>query len=185
MSEKAEGKQTTARERTAYHEAGHAVVNLALGRFVDLVSIVPDGASAGRCQSHGSHWTTSACPEGMDLHTFFSDQANESHERAIVHTYAGEIAERKFSGRKPRGSADGDYREIANHILSRWGNFLDAMPRLLELEVQAKALLDDPVNWAAVEAIAKELLQHEELDGDRVHEIYRSISEQHRQHKAG
>ncbi len=37
-------------EATAYHEAGHAVVALALGRPVDRVTIVPDPKHAGLCE---------------------------------------------------------------------------------------------------------------------------------------
>src|SRR6516225_6401066 len=35
---------------TAYHEAGHAVVALALGRPIHRVSVLPDGHFLGLCQ---------------------------------------------------------------------------------------------------------------------------------------
>jgi ATP-dependent Zn protease len=35
---------------TAYHEAGHAVVALALGRPVQRVSVLPDRVHLGQCE---------------------------------------------------------------------------------------------------------------------------------------
>src|ERR1700677_1501804 len=41
---------------TAYHEAGHAVVALILGRPVQCVSILPDGERLGVCEfGKGTH----------------------------------------------------------------------------------------------------------------------------------
>src|ERR1700687_5011540 len=37
-------------EATAYHEAGHAVVALALGRPVERVSVLPDRENLGLCE---------------------------------------------------------------------------------------------------------------------------------------
>ena len=37
-------------QATAYHEAGHAVVALALGRAVQRVSILPDRERLGQCE---------------------------------------------------------------------------------------------------------------------------------------
>ncbi len=39
-----------AREATAYHEAGHAVVALVLGRHVERVTVEPDARHAGLCE---------------------------------------------------------------------------------------------------------------------------------------
>ena len=42
--------ESTHDEATAYHEAGHAVAALALGRPVDHVSVLPDRERLGQCE---------------------------------------------------------------------------------------------------------------------------------------
>jgi hypothetical protein len=44
--------------RCAAHECGHAIVGRALGSFIELVTIVPDGEYAGKCVRRGAPSTS-------------------------------------------------------------------------------------------------------------------------------
>ena len=96
---------------TAYHEAGHAVVALALGRVVHRVSILPNRDTLGQCE-------------------FRKGTRKKSHdelETEILIALAGMAAEAKHTGTYDRPAAGRDLRhvdffkahQIAFQIISR------------------------------------------------------------------
>ena len=71
-------RQHTAREATAYHEAGHAVVAWRLGHRPDMVTIVATGEFGGAGQACDAHFP------GFSLDFDGSDRARLRIERAIT-----------------------------------------------------------------------------------------------------
>ncbi len=186
------------KKSTAYHEAGHALVQ-ALEKHSDLVhkvSIIPRGPYGG---------VTFSLPE--------KDRSNYS-ERFLLATLrilcAGRIAEQKFTGDVNTGAL-GDIRqasELARKMVMEWGmnervgfvNFGDAQKnnwldlpggkdysevtaQTIDEEVrklvdhaysEATRIIDE--NASKVESIAQALLRYETITGDEVNALIRGES---------
>ena len=187
MSEK---EKTT----TAWHEAGHALVNVMLKNTHPLhkVTIIPRGYFLG---------ATMYLPEG-DKH---STQYLESLDNLAV-TAAGRIAEELFTNDVSNG-ASGDIKQmtrLARVMVCQWGmsdklgmveygdhedyGFMGGMGRpqgyseatAQEIDREVRKLIDDGyarakelilANREKVEAIARALLDFETLDGAQVRDI--------------
>lgn len=127
---------------TAYHEAGHAVVALALGRPIHRVSILPKQMYLGRCEFAPGKLRAAADPI----------------EQEILISLAGLAAEAKYTGAYDRLAASRDLRVVRKLALGR------ASERAVEryerrMLAKAEYLLADEANWRAVESIAAELLK--------------------------
>ena len=127
---------------TAYHEAGHAVVALALGRPVHKVSVLPDRHRLGHC----------AFGKGAVRPT------DDWVEREILIALGGLAAEARHTGTYAYEEADRDLRFVRRLALDRAG---DRRAGRLERRLLSKveALLGDDDVWRAVELIAAELLK--------------------------
>ena len=182
------------RELTAYHEAGHAVVQSLLEDSdpVHKVSIIPRGPYGG---------ATFSLPE-KDRMTL-----NRSYADATLRVLcAGRIAEAMF-GHDTNSGAEGDIRQatqLAKHMITDWGmsdrlgfvyygeddsgrspfefnasrEFSDQTSRTIEEEV--KRVIDEAYadtrrlieeNSTVIEAVAKALLKYETLDGEEVRRL--------------
>ena len=86
-------------QATAYHEAGHAVVSMELGRGFRKVTIVPSGDTLGHCRN--TPWGKTQ-PD-VDA---YSPRARGRIETAIIILFAGGLAEGKFCGRRNHRGAD-------------------------------------------------------------------------------
>jgi len=179
---------------TAWHEAGHALVNVLLEHTHPLhkVTIIPRGPYLG---------ATMYLPEGDK----YSTQQKEALDLLAV-TMAGRIAEEMFTNDVSNG-ASGDIKQattLVRRMVCEWGMsslgmisftesndyvFLgrdmgrsrehsEATAQLIDAEVKriidqayqrAKVLLD--ANRANVEKIAKALLEYETLDASHIKEI--------------
>jgi len=159
------------RRRTAYHEAGHAVLSAAISDRPQHVSIRAKGHSLGRSGARVSARPTSA----VQVHL------------------AGFAAEHLLAGRRPRqldqevgfaivgredralraafaGSEDQDGRRAVHGVLTMG---IEEADDEIKREVDRfYAIARESVSavWPAVEAVAKALLKHEELDRDGVDE---------------
>ena len=179
---------------TAWHEAGHALINVLLEHTHPLhkVTIIPRGPYLG---------ATMYLPEGDK----YSTQQKEALDLLAV-TMAGRIAEEMFTNDVSNG-ASGDIRQattLVRRMVCEWGMsslgmisftesndyvFLgrdmgrsrehsEATAQLIDAEVKriidqayerAKILLE--ANRANVEKIAKALLEYETLDASHIKEI--------------
>ena len=179
---------------TAWHEAGHALINVLLEHTHPLhkVTIIPRGPYLG---------ATMYLPEGDK----YSTQQKEALDMLAV-TMAGRIAEEMFTNDVSNG-ASGDIRQattLVRRMVCEWGMsslgmisftesndyvFLgrdmgrsrehsEATAQLIDAEVKriidqaygrAKVLLE--ANRANVEKIAKALLEFETLDASHIKEI--------------
>ena len=135
-------------EATAYHEAGHAVVALALGRPVHSVSILPDREHLGMCEfGKGT-----------------SRPTQDWIEREILISLAGLAAEARHTGDYAWDAAHRDLLYVRRLTVQRAG---ERQAERLERRLLAKTehLLAVEQNWRAVELIVAELLRRGEISG--------------------
>jgi len=134
---------------TAYHEAGHAVVAIMVGRSVQKVSIVPNRTRIGACEIKKGRFQ----PSGDWL------------EDDVLIMFAGAVAESRLSGRYHWQGAEQDLRNIRRLTRSRAGDETRAEKLERRLLAKTEHLLGDDVTWKTVEQIATELLARETISG--------------------
>lgn len=151
----AEPDQTT----VAFHEAGHAVMALALGRPVHKVSIHPNDMRLGHCE--------------LKPGAFRPTQ--DVVEMQVLILLGGLVAEARYSGRYAWDGAAQDLRFVRTLTSSRAGG-----PRQIErlerrMLQKAEHLLDQPENWRAVQRIAEELLKVTTISGRAARHLYDEV----------
>ncbi len=141
--------QIAAEQRTAYHEAGHAVIALTQGRDVHRVSILPNKTRLGQC----------------DLKKGRTRAAKDWLETEVLILLAGAAAEGRLAGRYCWQGAARDLRQVRALTLSRAGS--DHQAERLERRYLEKVelLLNAPENWLAVELLAADLIQRRTISG--------------------
>jgi hypothetical protein len=144
------------REITAFHEAGHAVAALVLGRPVAWVSIQPDRKYLGVC--------------AFDKGVF--RRSEDWVEREGVIALAGVAAEAGFTGELDWAGAAHD-RDYALR-LARGRNGDDRKAERLVKRWLSKAdhLLGRGDAWEAVERIAQELVRKDEISGRAARHLF-------------
>ncbi len=140
---------------TAYHEAGHAVVALALGRPIHRVSVLPDGQFLGLCRFGKGAFRPS----------------EDWLEREILIALGGLAAEARYSGDYAWDAADRDRQYVRQLAVRRAG---ERQAERLERRLLAKAehLLAQEGHWAAVQLIAAELLRRGVISGRAARHLF-------------
>jgi ATP-dependent Zn protease len=148
-------------EVAAYHEAGHAVVALALGRAVHGVSILPDRENAGLCEFRKPVFRPS----------------EDWLEREILIALAGLAAEARFTGAYAWDGAARDVQYAHSLAVQRAG---ERRAERLERRLLSKVehLLARPEHWRAVELIAAELMRRGEISGRAVRHFFEQACEE-------
>ncbi len=142
-------------EATAYHEAGHAVVALALGRPIHRVSVLPDGPFLGLCQFGKGTFRPS----------------DDWLEREMLIALGGIAAEARHTGNYAWDGAARDQQYVRQLAAQRAG---ERQAQRLERRLLAKAehLLAQEGHWAAVELIAAELLRRGVISGRAARHLF-------------
>ena len=142
-------------ELTAYHEAGHAVIALALGRTIHKVSALPNRERLGECRFGKSD----------------ARSTDDWIEREILIALGGMAAEARHSGTYAMDEATHDLRFVRRLALERKS---DRAVERYEQRMLAKVeyMLSDEGTWKAVEAIAKELIKHGAISGRAARHLY-------------
>jgi ATP-dependent Zn protease len=143
-------------EATAYHEAGHAVVALALGRPVHRISIRADRERLGTCEFGKSVFRPS----------------EDWLEREALIALGGLAAEARFSGVYELAGAAKDRRYVARLALQRTGDARKAERLERRLLSKTEHLLAQEDNWRAVERIAAELLREGTISGRAARHLF-------------
>lgn len=146
---------------TAFHEAGHAVMAIMLGRSVEKVTITPkrmpvEGIRLGVCKIQKGK--TKASRDWM--------------EDEILILLAGMVAEESVTGRYCESGAASDLRIVRGLLRNRPGSerqLAKIEKRLLE---KTAYLLDDDEHRQAIESIAKELLMKTTISGRAARHFY-------------
>src|SRR5437764_34053 len=142
-------------EVTAYHEAGHAVVALALGRTIHKVSVLANRERLGECRFGKSH----------------ARPADDWIEREILIALAGPAAEARFTGTFANEEAKEDLRFVRRLALERKSD--RAVERYEQRMLdKVEYMLADEGTWKAVEAIAAELMKHGEISGRAARHLF-------------
>lgn len=140
---------------TAYHEAGHAVVALALGRTIHKVSVLPNRERLGECRfGKGDARTT-----------------DDWVEREILIALGGMAAEARHTGTYAHDEAAQDLRFVRRLALERKSD--RAVERYEQRMLdKVEYMLADEGTWKAVELIAAELLKHGAISGRAARHLY-------------
>ncbi len=151
-------------ELTAYHEAGHVLMAVHVGARVESVSIAPDWDDGPK--RHGD--TAIAWPGGRMTEREFA-------EKSVCVALAGPVAEMIY---RQEPLHPGFVAEWAADWQDAWQAasplIVDERRRLDFLEkttIEVQQLFDQDEYWAALAAIADELLAHERLDGDLIDDV--------------
>ena len=134
---------------TSYHEAGHAVMALVMGRSVQKVSIIPSQNRLGACT----------------LQKGRAKQVQDRLEAEMMILLAGMAAEGRKSGRYNVQGASQDLQGVEKLALSRSGNARQAQKLIHRMLDKTQHLLSDKATWKAVKVIASELQKNESISG--------------------
>lgn len=149
-------------EWTAYHEAGHALMATLLGGSVHHVTIEPDNDDGPA--RYGD--TLVSWPGFRDPRALLQAE--------ILVLLSGPIAEMLYRGEPLHPGFVPEWAEDWRQAWERAGTFVaEPQRRLRQMEQWLKQLyqeFDRPAFWAAVAALADELLAHETLDQEMVEE---------------
>jgi len=144
------------RTATAYHEAGHAVMAISVGRPIQKISIVPNKTRLGACEVKKGRFQPST----------------DWLEDEILILFAGLAAESRLTGRYDWQAAGQDLRSIRQLTLSRAGDVTRAEKLERRLLSKAEHLLADESTWVAVKEIATALMDKETISGRNAMHIY-------------
>lgn len=139
---------------TAYHEAGHAVMAIALGRPIQKVTIAPGQSELG-IQRLGLCQIKKGRTRG----------SKDWLEDEILILFAGMVAESQLTGSYCLGGATQDLKAVRRYVMMRATG--ERQVERLERRYLNKTEnhLSDPMIWSAVERIAAELLRCETISG--------------------
>jgi hypothetical protein len=162
-------------EAISYHEAGHAVVQRALGQPVAEVFI---GANrGGGCRSVPARpWAEDDAAQAKLLNAVVSGLRPSARARNIffpdlVSLAAGGIAQRRAGVDHAGCSSSDDLHKI--YVVAKAVTESPADARRLIAEVERKADQLVTLHWCAVTALARELARRRTLDGDAIDLILR------------
>jgi hypothetical protein len=151
-------------ESTANHEAGHAAVAWRLAVPFRYVTVVPEPGSLGHMAHQCPKWFR---PDlNMDRRTLLRLQDH------MIISFAGQIAETLYRGRRPRFGYDSDNRSAVDMAFRAGGS-----------EKTVNALLrycwcasEDTVNFlwqmGQIQSLAKALLDRKRLNHEEVIELF-------------
>jgi hypothetical protein len=141
---------------TAYHEAGHAVLALALGRPVTKVSVLPNHLRMGQC----------------DIQKGTFRPSKDLLETDILILLGGPAAEARHTGRFCLEGAAQDLRGVRSLVKRRAAG--ERQIERLERRMLDKAehILGQPGIWLAVERIAAELLRCSTISGRAARHLF-------------
>lgn len=140
---------------TAFHEAGHAVLAITLGRPVEKVTIERNSLRLGQVQMSKRR--------GQPI--------KDALEAQALILLAGVVAEARIVGRYNWPGAQQDM--IGVRQLARYRGATDKQVERLQQRWLDKTehLVDDPDTWLAIERVAEELVTKKSLSGRAVQHI--------------
>lgn len=144
-------------EATAYHEAGHAVARWWLNLRFKEASIIPDSAEGTLGHVEGTKWPKWFNPEiNRD-----SPYVRRYAENVIISRFAGQIAEQKYRGRRPKRDTHhhDDQCAVKLAIYFREGETLEAFLKYLFL--CSRNLVEG--RWPEIGRVAAALLRNQRL----------------------
>ena len=160
-------KRITKIERTAYHEAGHAVMYFLQHLPFKYVTIEPDEENLGHLKSAPS-------PKSFRPDIDISGRTRRNVERMAKGSMAGPIAEQHFVGRRVRSGHGQDWDDTLRLVGYLCGSDEQVAAYTEWLWISARDELLHLGNWDAVKAVASELLTHRRIGSRRCREIIKA-----------
>jgi ATP-dependent Zn protease len=148
-------------EVTAYHEAGHAVVALALGRTIHKVSAQPNRERLGECRFGKGN----------------AKPTDDWLEREILIALGGLAAEARFTGTYATAEAAQDLRFVRRLALERKSERAVARYEQRMLD-KVEYMLADEGTWNAVQLIAAELMKHGSISGRAARHLFEEATKE-------
>ncbi len=141
---------------TAYHEAGHAVVALSLGRSIIKLSIVRNSLRLG----------------AVNLGSGRTGRRQDYFETEALILLAGIVSEARVTGELNWSGARQDLSLLRRHISTRVSSEKAAERLERRLFDKAEHYVSQPGIWEAIEKIALVLIQHRSISGRSARHIY-------------
>ena len=169
---------TKAIEKTAYHEAGHAVASYFHHIPFSSITIIPEEDCLG-CLKH---------PEPKNPFHEFDDitlKKADWIEKMILVRLTGQIAEWKFANRHNwKGSGEDWHWAIEEASLLMGGG--EVLQKYMDyMWARAKTLFNVPWCWTAIEAVAKELLIRKKMENRLTRKIIKKAISDYAQKRGG
>jgi ATP-dependent Zn protease len=141
---------------TAYHEAGHAVIALSLGRTIEKLSVVRNSMRLG----------------AIHLAKGRSGRRQDYFENEALILLGGLVAEARYSGAYNWAGAQQDLSALRRLSMARVEN--DRQMERLERRLLDKTehLLAQEGNWESVVSIAEALCTHQILSGRSARHLF-------------
>lgn len=150
---------------TAYHEAGHAVLALALGRPITKVSVLPNHLRLGQC----------------DIQKGAFKPSQDALETQVLILLGGLAAEARQTGQYCWEGAAQDLR-VVRSLANKRAASLKQIERLERRMLdKTEHILEQPGNWQAVQRIAEELLRCSTISGRAVRHLFDEAIKSHRE----
>lgn len=146
---------------TAYHEAGHAVMAVSLGRLIQKVTIVPGKSQFGESR-------LGIC----ELRKGRSKASKDEMEDQVLILLAGMVAEAQFTGQYCQQGASGDLI-FTRRLLQNRANSERQLERLQRRMLsKTEHLLSDEGHTKAIRLIANELVEKSTISGRSVRHFF-------------
>ncbi|MCR9118313.1 MAG: cell division protein FtsH [bacterium] len=152
---------------TAYHEAGHAVMAVSLGRVIQKVTIAP-----GKSQFGQAHLGITAMGKGR------TKASKDLLEDEALILLAGMVAEAHFTGHYCRHGAGQDLRYLQRLLRDRAGSESQLERLQRRLLDKTEHLLREKHHAKAIELIAQELIQRTTISGRAVRHFFQYAEQQ-------
>ena len=141
---------------TAYHEAGHAVIALSLGRSIEKLSIVRNSIRLGAVQ----------------LGKGRNGRKQDYFEIEALILLGGLVSEARYTGEYNWGGAQQDLRALRRLSLARIDTEQKAERLERRLLGKTSHHLDQPGHWEAVESVASELIKSKMMSGRAARHLF-------------
>lgn len=157
VASEASGADDTATSiATAYHEAGHAVVALSLGRSVERLTIIRNSLRLGAVQIGKGR----------------NSRKQDYYEIEAMILLAGLVSEARYTGEYNWGGAQQDLRAVRRLSLARVETEKKAERLERRLLDKTSHHLDQIGHWEAVESVANELIKSQSISGRAARHLY-------------
>ena len=147
---------------TAYHEAGHAAIGYSLGGQIESVGMYAEA----------DEWLPERYGDCLVNWGRVDVESDWQVQREVLTILAGPVAEAVYRGERIHPSAFAPWQHDWQWAVRRSRLLVaDPIKRLVLIERMIGFLEDhirDEVCWAAIAAVADELLAHEYLDSDQL-----------------
>lgn len=153
-------KKLSRLEKTAYHEAGHAVISFFQKKRFQTVSIIPIEDSLGRVSNYKEDAKKFIDQLENELFTL---RIRKQIEDRIMILFAGNIAEKLAAGRYNMVGSGSDYHQAFDLLFHISGSTEEGNAYAKWLFIRTKNHLSVSHIWPIVEALARELLEKQEI----------------------